>query len=166
MQSVKKFSLMLLFVLFVTFLCYKVIENYSFIFAKTVTGEVIGIEHAIQQTAIISGGNPSAAVFSVAVLIKQPNGELFSASSEDRQWAVVKPGYCVEAKFYPYPPWALDKAGTYSNARLTHVHDCKDLNIVPTPPKDAAGVSLPKTEQPSPPAPAAAAQPENKPESK
>lgn len=100
--------------------------NYSYIFSKTVVGEIIEIERVAPETAIIGGQSiQTSAIFSYAVAIRTENGQIFTASSEDRQWAVAKKGYCVEAVFYPYPFWNLAKAGTYFNARLTTMFDCK-----------------------------------------
>lgn len=100
--------------------------NYSYIFSKTVTGEIIEMERVAPETAIL-GGQPiqNSAIFSYAVAIRTEDGQIFTASSEDRQWAVAKKGYCVESVFYPYPFWNLQKSGTYFNARLTKMFDCK-----------------------------------------
>jgi hypothetical protein len=100
--------------------------NYSFLFSKTVSGEVLGVERVSQPAAIIGGTQISPEqMFSFAVMIRAFDGTMFTASSEDRQWAVVKKGYCVEARFYPYPPWNLEKAGTYFNARLVRPFECE-----------------------------------------
>lgn len=57
----------------------------------------------------------------------ETSGEIFTASSEDRQWAAVQgEGLCAEAKFFPYPPWQLDKAGTYHGARLLKLWNCSE----------------------------------------
>lgn len=102
------------------------VQYYSYIFSKTVTGEVIGIERVTQPNTIIGGGSvPPAQVFSFAVAIRNESNEIFTASSEDRQWAVVQKGHCAEAKFLPYPPWQFDKAGTFFGARLVRLFDCK-----------------------------------------
>lgn len=106
------------------------VRYYSYVFAKTVTGEVIGIERVSQANTIIGGGGtgapiPPAQIFSFAVAIKNEKSEIFTASSEDRQWAVVQKGHCAEAKFLPYPPWQFDKAGTFFGARLVRLFECK-----------------------------------------
>lgn len=104
------------------------VRYYSYVFAKTVTGEIIGIERVSQANTIIGGGGgapiPPAQIFSFAVAIKNEKNEIFTASSEDRQWAVVQKGHCAEAKFLPYPPWEFDKAGTYFGARLVRLFEC------------------------------------------
>lgn len=102
------------------------VEYYTYVFARHITGEVIAIDRVTQPNTIIGGGNalPSSQVFSFAIAIRNHDGEIVTASSEDRQWAVVEKGQCVEAKYFPYPPWQLDKAGTYANARLLRLFDC------------------------------------------
>lgn len=102
------------------------VRYYSYIFSKTVVGEVIGIERVTQPNTIIGGADvPPSQVFSFAIAIRNDENEIFTASSEDRQWAVVQKGHCAEAKFLPYPPWQFDKAGTYFGARLVRLFDCK-----------------------------------------
>ena len=102
-----------------------VLSNYSFVFSKTVKGEVVEVERVVQPTAIIGNGISPDQIFSFAVMIRSFDGAIYSASTEDRQWAVAKKGYCVEARFYPYPPWNLEKSGTYYNARMVRAFDCK-----------------------------------------
>ncbi len=86
---------------------------------------MIGIDRVTQPTSIIGSSQiPDSQLFSFAVAIKVPSGEIFTASSEDRQWAVVEKGQCAEVKFFPYPPWQLDKSGTYFGARLLKLFAC------------------------------------------
>jgi hypothetical protein len=101
-------------------------KYYGYIFAKDVKGVVVDVARVNQNTAIITGNGqvPAAQMFSFAIAIKSTDGEIFTASSEDRQWAVVKQGQCAEAKFYPYPFWELDRSGTYHGARLLKLYDC------------------------------------------
>ena len=86
----------------------------------------MGIDRVIEPSTIVGAGLkiPTAQMFSFAVAIKDSHGEIVTASSEDRQWSVVEKGQCAEALYFPYPPWALDKAGTYYGARLTRLYDC------------------------------------------
>ena len=112
-------------VVLVGFLGFMLINYYSFIFSKKVNGEILEIERVTSPTAIL-GTVPSEQVFSFAVAIKQDDGEILTASTEDRQWAVAKKGMCVESRFYPYPPWDLKKSGTYANARLIRLKDCSN----------------------------------------
>ncbi len=69
-------------------------------------------------------GAPPKEVFSFSVAIRdQLTTEIVTGSSEDRQWAVVKEGQCATAKFYPHPPWELDKSGTFHGVRLVALFD-------------------------------------------
>ena len=113
-----------------------------------------------------------------SVSIRQPNGEMVTAISEDAQWAIARTGLCVKANYYPYPPWNLKQAGTYFNARLLTMVDCesqaaRDLGIDPAsfanaPAPSGAGPATPADvpqEMPSTPPsmqPTAPAAPANK----
>jgi hypothetical protein len=123
MKNVGKILRLSIILLLVAGVLYLLATNYSFVFSKTVKGEVTGIERLTQPT-LVTGSSTAEQLFSFAVAIHTAKNETFTASSEDRQFAVVKQGYCVEAKFYPYPPWDLDKGGTYFNARLIKIIDC------------------------------------------
>lgn len=124
------------FVLFAALLLgaggYITFRFYPYLFAETVRGEVIGLERVGPAEAAIitppAGAGPNAfpnQLFSFAVAIKaSATGEIFTASSEDRQWAVAEKGQCVEARFFPYAPWELDKAGTFHSARLLKIEAC------------------------------------------
>lgn len=102
---------------------------YSFIFAKTVVGTVAAVERVDAPMAIITsdGSKPNNQVFSFAVSVKDhKSNEIFTASSEDRRWAVVKAGQCAEVKFLPYPPWSLTREGGYFGARLIRLYECTE----------------------------------------
>ena len=103
------------------------VKYYDYVFAKTVTGQVVGVERVNTNETIITSGSaiPASQIFSFAVAIKDSAGEIHTASSEDRQWAVVQKGQCGEALYYPYPPWDLNRARTYHNARLLRLFDCQ-----------------------------------------
>ncbi len=104
-----------------------VLVNYSVIFSKTVVGEVINVERVELPVALIAraGGELNEKVFSFAISIKDnTTNELFAATSEDRQWAIVQKGQCAEAVYLPYPPWELKKRGTYFGARLVKLYEC------------------------------------------
>ena len=120
-------SLLLLLCILGT-LAYGAVEYYSYIFAENLEGEVLKIERVTQPGAIIANGTPIPAshIFSFAIAIRDQKGVIHTASGEDKQWAVVEKGQCVEAKFFPYPPWNLDKSGTFYGARLLKLYDCKD----------------------------------------
>ena len=116
-------------VLFVVVVGYILFAFWPYIFAETIQGPVVKVEKLMDSLALIArGGEPSDKVFSFAVAIKdETSGEIFTASSEDRQWAAVQgEGLCAEAKFFPYPPWQLDKAGTYHGARLLKLWNCSE----------------------------------------
>jgi hypothetical protein len=106
---------------------YTGVEYYSYIFAQDIEGEVLKIERVTQPSAIIANGTPIPAshIFSFAIAIRDQQGTIHTASGEDKQWAVVEKGQCVEAKFFPYPPWNLDRSGTFYGARLLKLYDCK-----------------------------------------
>jgi hypothetical protein len=128
MQKVSSAIRRLVLVLVCFGLVYTVIANYSVIFSKVVKGEIIGVERVTQTDLVIGGTNlPASQIYSYAVAVREHSGEIFTSSTEDRQWAVAKPGYCVEARFYIYPPWNLEKSDTYFNARLLKLVDCKPL---------------------------------------
>lgn len=100
---------------------------YEVIFSRSVSGVVTAVEKINVPITVLSvnGQDPSAQIFSFAVGIKDlKTGEIITASSEDRQWAVVRPGQCAEARYFPYPPWVVNKWGTYHNARLDKLSDC------------------------------------------
>lgn len=103
--------------------------NYSVIFSKHVVGQVTAVERVNLQVALMTnqtGADISGKAFSFAVAIKDAKtGEIFTASSEDRQWAVVQKGQCAEAEFLPYPPWELTRRGTYFGARLVKLSECQ-----------------------------------------
>jgi len=131
-----------------------VIDKYEWVFSKIVVGEIMEVER-FQPPAVLNSPMTPEQMFSVAVMVRAENGEIYSSSSEDRQWAVAKRGYCVEARFYPYPPWNFDKADTYHNARLIRVlPDCKRLSP-PREPSPPPPVAPPLGPSPQPPVEAA-----------
>ena len=104
---------------------------YSYIFSKTVQGKVVGVERITQPGAIINNATSSAPsntqMFSFAIAVQDSKtDEIYTGSSEDRQWAVVQKGQCAVAKFFPYPFWSLDKAGTYFGTRLIQLYECSN----------------------------------------
>jgi hypothetical protein len=102
------------------------VKFYEYVFAKTVSGEILKVERVTQPEAVIASGRsiPAEQLFSFGVAIRDGKGEIHTASSEDRQWSVATAGQCVEARFFPYPPWDLEKGGTFHNARLIRLYDC------------------------------------------
>jgi hypothetical protein len=127
----KSFLRWVFFLFFVVPTTWGFFHFYSYIFSRKVVGVVIDVKQLDTNVALLPVAgttqekiSPSLyAAFSVA--IKEGSGEIVTASAEDRQWAVVHPGHCAEAVYYPYPPWKLDKAGTYFGARLQKLTECK-----------------------------------------
>lgn len=108
------------------------VKYYSYIFARNVHGVIVKVEKPTAPVAVVGTGEESSKMaekqlFSFAVAIKVKDGEIVTASTEDRQWSVAEVGLCVEAKFYPYAPWNFDKAGTYYNARLLKMYECNTM---------------------------------------
>lgn len=138
MQKVKSF--LVTFLLFILLVVVGVlsVKYYSFLFAETYSGQIFQIERVTEPSLIMGGAEMSKsreAMYSYAVAIRTKEGEIITASSEDRQWAVARRGLCVDAKFYPYPPWNFEKSGTYFNARLIKLKDCPE-DMKPLPPKE------------------------------
>lgn len=132
---------------------YATITWYPYIFSKEVTGEITGVERVMDsQMAVISGSRDiNRQIFSFAVGIKEfKTGEIFTASTEDRQWAIVQKGQCATVLFFPYPPWKLDKDGTYFNARLVKLFECANKPAVPAQPSTPPPAQ-PEAQQPSQP---------------
>lgn len=110
--------------------CAIVIAFYPYIFAKTIFGELLSVEKVGPNTILSSD---KSLAFSFAIAIKElKTGNIYTSSSEDRQWgawekisADKSKAYCAEARLYPYEPWYLKKAGTYHEARLLKVSDCQ-----------------------------------------
>lgn len=102
------------------------IANYSVIFSKTVIGEITAVERVELPGMLMTRTNEvTSKVFSFAIGIKDSKtGEIYTASSEDRQWAVAAPGQCAEAVFLPYPFWELTKKDTFFGARLVKLYEC------------------------------------------
>jgi hypothetical protein len=124
MASFKKFVYLLLALIFLAGGGLILQNNYSLIFSKHVTGEIVDVQRVNSNLAVVGAGSGDLGLFSFAVAIRDSDGRIHTASSEDRQWAVAKQGFCVDAIFYPYPPWNFEKAGTYMNARMIQLRDC------------------------------------------
>jgi len=125
----KKVASSFLIFFIIAIIGYGLVNYYPYIFAKNVEGSVVKVEKLMDSVALISrDSDPSNKIFSFAVAIKnETTGEIFTASTEDRQWAAVQgEGLCAQAKFFPYPPWKFDKAGTFYGARLLKLWNCAD----------------------------------------
>jgi hypothetical protein len=113
-----------------------VIKYYEYVFSKTVVGKIINVNRVTEPSTLITSGSkeiPSVQLFSFAVAIRDNQGEIHTASSEDRQWAVTRAGQCAEVRFFPYPPWDLQSWGTYHNARLIRLFECAETEGTPEP---------------------------------
>lgn len=105
-----------------------IVNYYRYIFAETVEGEIVGVERVTDPTMVMSPNITADQMYSFAIAIRDTKtGKIYTASTVDRQWAVAKKGFCAKAKFYPYPPWDLEKDGTYNSARLVELRDCNHL---------------------------------------
>ena len=134
MQYFTIFKKWLIRISVLTFLVWVFGFNYSFVFKRKVIGEVVAAEKVIAPIALVTDAtqkqlNPQ--IFSFSVGIKDRfSGEIFMASSEDRQWAAVGVGNCVISAFFPYPPWQFSKGGTSHNARLLrNFTNCDQLPV-------------------------------------
>jgi hypothetical protein len=135
-----------------------VISNYEWVFSKRVTGKVLDVERVTDPTAVLGSRPTEAQMYSYSILIQGDDGTLYTSSSEDRQWQVVKKGYCVDALLFRYPPWHLDRANTFFNARVKAVRVCPGQTELPA---DTQGPAQPGQQPPAvapqPPPPAAPA---------
>lgn len=121
-----------------------VFNFYPYLFAKTIAGEILRVEQVGPTETIVTSGATSLpkALFSFAIAIRDAKGEIHTGSTEDRQWAVAQPGQCAEAKFLPYPPWRLDRSGTFFGVRLIRLFECKPTpTSSPTPSPQPSGDS-------------------------
>lgn len=128
-----------------------IVQNWSWVFSKRIKGEVLSVERVTQQTAILGSRVTDAQMHTYSILIQGEDGRLYTSSSSDSQWQVVKKGYCVEALLYRYPPWRLSLANTFFNARILELRNCKgkDGEILPLP--EEPPVSPESTEDSPPP---------------
>lgn len=139
----KKWILSLAFLVLLGIGGYVYVNYYSYIMSKDVTGIVTGIERVTTNSIILpSETTQREQLFSFAVAIKTYDGDIFAASADDRQWAVVQTGHCVRARFYPYPFWNLEKSGTYFNARLLKIVECP-TSAAPAAPAAPVGSPAP-----------------------
>lgn len=125
MKTLKKWltTIVIIFAMLVLGAVY--ITFYSYIHKRTVVGPVNGVNQLFENVAFVSGArSTSPQIFSAAVAVRDSKtSEIVTGSTEDRQWGVVKEGQCVQAVFFPYPPWNLQKAGTYFNVRVEKLYD-------------------------------------------
>ncbi len=127
MTAIKKFIKILMVFVVLGVIAWGLVEYYSVIFSKSINGQITAVERVELPVALISRANSdiNEKVFSFAIGIKDlKTGEIFTASSEDRQWAVVQKGQCADVVFLPYPPWKFTKKDTYFGARLIRLYEC------------------------------------------
>lgn len=129
MRAIRKFFTGVLLLIGVLAAGFIFVEYYPFIFSRKVSGVLVSIERiqlnvSLMQNASDEKVNPS--LFSFALAIREDSGEIVAASAEDRQWAAAIKGNCIEAVFYPYPPWKVMKSGTYFNARMDRMSVCPE----------------------------------------
>lgn len=129
MKALKKWLLSILIFVGIVLMASVYLVYYSYFHSRTVMGPVSGVKQLLENTAFVAGSQePSSKIYSFAVGVKDvKTQEIVTGSSEDRQWGVVKEGQCVEAIFFPYPPWNLQKAGTYFNVRVQKLYDTCDV---------------------------------------
>ncbi len=122
----KKPFVILFAVLFLAAAGYVCVAYYSQVFAKTVQGRILKVERITQPGAVIANGEiPNRALFSFAVSVQdQADHLIYTAATEDTRWATVAPSRCAIARFFPYPPWHLEKRGTYFGAQLVEELEC------------------------------------------
>lgn len=108
-----------------------VIINWSWVFAKHIHGEIIDVQRVTNPTAIM-GKVSDQQIHSYAILIQNDDDKkLYTARSDDQQWQVARRGYCVDALLYVYPPWNLEKSGTYFGARMNQMILCPGKTAPP-----------------------------------
>lgn len=156
MAKIKKVLVSILSFVLIVVLGYLVVANYSLIFSKTIKGEIVSVKSVELPVALMTRAKDTitSEVFSFAIAIKDAEtGEIYTAKSEDRQWAVVMPGQCAESVFLPYPPWDLRRRGTFFGARLIGLRDCPAGLKTTTPPavqpKVSSGIQDSAVQDPS-----------------
>lgn len=129
MQKWKKWLLSFLAIVVALGSGYVVIRYYSYVFAKSVEGRVVGVKREDRYEE------------SYVVAIRTNNGEIYTTHSEDAQWALVRVGQCARAKYFPHPPWNFQDSGTYFGAKLLNLRDCTEEDGIWDPDKYCPGGS-------------------------
>lgn len=114
MKSFKTASKLLILLLVTS--SFLLLRYYSFIFARQIEGQIVALD--------LPASTPQES-FSFMIAIQTKAGDIFVATSEDRQWKMAQKGQCVVAKYFPYAPWQMDKFGSYHGAKLLKLFDCK-----------------------------------------
>mgnify|MGYP003393211255 CR=1 FL=1 len=117
---------------------------YSYIFARVIDGRVVDVKRVNSE------------VEGFVVSMRAGEGpDIVTARTDDPRWALVSPGQCAQAKFFPHPPWNLNDSGTYYRATLLLIRDCSPSDSPPQA-KEKEEVILvpsPKESEPIPGAP-------------
>ena len=130
---------LVLSVLILVFGSWVVYRYYPFIFSKSVVGPVLSIQKVDPGASVLTtrGTDFPSALFSFAVAVRDhKTREIFTSSTEDRAWATIEKGHCVEAVFFPHPPWNFEKSGTFQKARLERRFDCPAEMVENPEPKE------------------------------
>lgn len=133
MKSFKAALKILVLILVLGLIAIVVVTNYAWVFSKRVKGEIVTVERVTESTAVLSNRVTDAQMHTYSILIRSEDGKLYTTSSEDSQWQVAKAGFCVEALLYRNPPWNLDKANTFFNARILQLNDCPGKTALAAP---------------------------------
>jgi hypothetical protein len=90
-----------------------VYHYYSYIFSRVVDGRVMDVKRINSE------------VEGFVVSMRSGNSQdILTARTDDPRWALVNPGQCAQAKFFPHPPWNLSDSGTFFRATLLLIKDC------------------------------------------
>ena len=110
-----KLYLMSLFLLMLIALgAYGVFHYYGTIFSKTVDGRVVRLKPVPNENE------------SYVIAVRDLHGNIFTSIADGPRWALVKPGECAEVRFLPYPPWHVDRIGTYASSLLIKMRECRE----------------------------------------
>ncbi len=151
MKSIHRIFYGIAFICVGILVAYSFTNYYSFIFARKVHGVILSVDRVQLNVSLMqttAGEKMDPQLFSFAVAIREDNGEILTASAEDRQWAAAQRGLCAEAMYYPYPPWKVMKSGTYFNARLDRLYECPDKATTLPPPPGSSSAQPPASPQP------------------
>lgn len=145
MKSFRRWLLGLGFLAVLSALGYIFVAFYPYIFAREVHGLILSVDPVQLNASLMhQPDRVSPQLFSFAIAIREDTGEIVTASAEDRQWSAAQRGLCVEAVFYPYPPWKLMKAGNFFNARLDRLYECPEkAHLLPKLQESTNGSSEP-----------------------
>ena len=92
---------------------YGVFLYYGTIFSKNVDGRVIDLKEVVGEN------------MSYVIAVRDKHGNIFTGPAMGPRWSLVKPGQCAEIRFLPYPPWQVERIGTYASTLLLKMRDCK-----------------------------------------